>query len=805
MSPWSGFFLASTVYPVSFLFLVLAGGPLLARLAGTSSLGVSRDPTAARYPCGPPHQSYAFCNSSLPVGLRARDIVSRLHLREKIGLLSDAAEPVPRLGLPAYEWWSESLHGLAPNGPGVNFSGGPVSAATVFPQVLLQAAAFNRTLWSSVAAAIAAEARAMYNVGQAGLTFWAPNANIFRDPRWGRGQETPGEDPMLASAFAVEYVRAFQGRAPLDAGRRGAKRALMASDGGALMLSACCKHYVAYDLEAWGNLSRYSFNAVVTEQDMGDTFLPPFRSCVREGGASCVMCSYNEVNGVPACAGADLRRLVREDWGLQGYVASDCNAVATMYEYQGYAPTPQDAVADAMAAGVDINCGGYYAGYAESAIAQGKLREEDVDRALLNLFSVQLRLGLFDGDPAAGPYAELGPRRVCSAEHRALALEAARQGIVLLKNDRGLLPLRPGDVATLAVVGPTANSSSSASIGGGYTGSPCERQSLYQGLRAFAPAARFAGGCSDVACASDGGFAEAARLAGAADAAVVVAGLDETQEAEDRDRVSLLLPGKQQQLVSAVAAASGRPIVLVLVGGGPVDVSLAKEDPRVGSILWVGYPGEAGGRALGEVLFGEFNPGGRLPVTWYPESFARSVAMGDMRMRAEPSPAEYPGRSYRFYAGEAVYPFGHGLSYADYAYGFVAAPERVSVPPWARGAGEAAAAAAAVVVDEELEAACAADLAFEVVVSVRRVGGSGRDGSAAVLLYLAPAPGERVPRKQLIGFERVRVSGGAAEVTIPVDPCEHLSSADTDGARVIRLGQHALLLEGGERRPFSIE
>lgn len=250
-----------------FFFLLLRPSPSRSA-AHIAALSQGVDRGRVRFPCSPPHQTYPFCNSSLPFGSRARDIVSRLDLPEKIRLLSDAAAPVPRLGLPAYEWCSESLHGLAPNGPGVNFTGGPISAATVFPQVLLQAAAFNRTLWSSVARAVAVEARAMYNVGQAGLTFWAPNVNIFRDPRWGRGQETPGEDPMVASTFAVEYVRAFQGRSPPQK-RRGAggqaKRSLMASgDGGArLMLSACCKHYAAYDLEAWGNFSRYSFNAQV--------------------------------------------------------------------------------------------------------------------------------------------------------------------------------------------------------------------------------------------------------------------------------------------------------------------------------------------------------------------------------------------------------------------------------------------------------------------------------------------------------------------------------------------------------------
>ncbi|CAA7393967.1 unnamed protein product [Spirodela intermedia] len=827
--PSRGCSTAFTLHETFFLHLLLllrpsfwAAAEIAPLVGGVDHGSGGGDPAVVRFPCTKtPHQTYSFCNSSLPVHLRAHDIVSRLDLREKFQLLSDAAAPVPRLGIPAYEWWSESLHGLAQNGPGVNFSGGPISAATVFPQVLLQAAAFNRTLWSSVASAIAVEARAMYNVGQAGLTFWAPNVNLFRDPRWGRGQETAGEDPMLASAFAVEYVKSLQGgwspQRHLGGGHRAgnqAKRSLLGSgDGGEdgdspLMLSACCKHYAAYDLEAWGNFSRYTFNALVTEQDMGDTYLPPFRSCVREGGASCLMCSYNEVDGVPSCASRELLQLARDEWGLQGYITSDCNAVATIYEYQRYAATPEDAVSDALTAGVDINCGGYYTTYAESAINQGKLREEDVDRALVNLFSVQIRLGLFDGDPAEGPFGELGPRHVCSAEHQGLAMEAARQGIVLLKNKGNFLPLRSGDVASLAVVGPAAKSSNSTIIGGGYTGIPCKRRSLHEGLQAFVREALFASGCPSVPCASDDGFAEAVAIAREADAVVVVAGLDTTQEDEDHDRVSLLLPGKQEDLVNVVAAASKLPIVLVLMGGGPLDVSFAKEDPRIASILWIGYPGEAGGRALAEVIFGEFNPGGRLPMTWYPESFT-SVPMDDMHMRPDPS-RHYPGRTYRFYTGDVVYGFGHGLSYSGYSHEFLSVPDKIdlSSSPGAEVVRGRDGTADFVYVDKMPESSCAA-LGFPVVVSVRQLG-IPRDGSHAVLLFFSASGGGggRTPRKQLIGFDRVHSKGpGGATTTarMAVDPCEHLSIVDEAGSRILRLGEHALMLEGGQQRSLSIE
>ncbi|MQL87578.1 hypothetical protein Taro_020122 [Colocasia esculenta] len=791
----------------------------------------------SRFPCTPPQNSYLFCNTSLPVPVRARAIVAQLLLDEKIQLLSDKAAAVRRLGLPAYEWWSESLHGLAPNGPGVKF-GGPVPAATVFPQVIVQAAAFNRTLWREVAGAVAVEARAMYNVGQAGLTFWAPNVNIFRDPRWGRGQETPGEDPMLTSSFAVEYVQGFQGEGPPRTGLDGAgadvvngeKRSLRsapsdrAGDGGSpLMLSACCKHYTAYDLESWGNFSRYSFNAQVTEQDMRDTYQPPFQSCIRDGGASCLMCSYNAVNGVPACASRELLQIAREQWGFQGYIASDCNAVATIFEYQGYVGTPEDAVADALKAGVDINCGGYYTTYTASAITQGKVQKTDVDRALVNLFSVQLRLGLFDGDPTNKQFGRLGPQDVCTAEHRRLALEAARQGIVLLKNNKGFLPLKASNVTSLAVIGPAAKSSNSTTIGGGYTGTPCNPKSIYDGLQAFVRQASFASGCLDVPCVDDHGFDEAVRIAREADAVVVVAGIDLTQENEDHDRVSLLLPGKQADLVSAVAAASKLPIVLVLMGGGPLDISFAKKNLRVGSILWVGYPGEAGEQAVAEAIFGQLNPGGRLPLTWYPESFT-DVPMNDMHMRPDPSRG-YPGRTYRFYTGEVVYGFGHGLSYSKYSYKFVSAPNKVILPARA-GEGNPGAAVTGprdgvefVYVDKI--GSCEA-LRFPVVVSVVNQG--EMDGSHAILLFstttsgVSPSTagarkprqqmGGGAPQRQLIGFQRVHTArGGAATAEIVVDPCKHLSTVDKGGRRVLSLGEHTLslstMLQGWEEEALE--
>ncbi|KAH6803638.1 Glycosyl hydrolase family protein [Perilla frutescens var. frutescens] len=747
-----------------------------------------------QYPCRPPqHHSYPFCNTSLPLKTRARSLISLLTLGEKIQQLSNNASAVPRLGIPSYEWWSESLHGIASNGPGVSFNG-TIKSATGFPQVILTSSAFNRTLWAAVASAVAVEAKAMHNVGQAGLTYWAPNINIFRDPRWGRGQETPGEDPMVTSAYAVEYVRAFQGEyhRALPRYKYGLRRRALGDDydDDGLMLSACCKHFTAYDLEKWGNFTRYNFNAVVTDQDMEDTYQAPFRSCIKQGNASCLMCSYNAVNGIPACANRDLLQKARTDWNFRGYITSDCDAVATIYEDQNYTKTPEDAVAAALRAGTDINCGTYMLLHMMPAIEQGKVLEEDIDKALLNLFLVQLRLGIFNGEPHFGG---LGPKDVCSSEHRKLALEAARQGIVLLKNEKKSLPFNKHLISSLAVIGPLANSTD---LGGGYTGVPCNPRSIIDGLKGYVKNIYHAAGCQDIACNSTTGFAEALSAAKQSEYVIVVAGLDLSQETEDHDRYSLLLPGYQMALVTAVAAVSKKPVILVLTGGGPIDTSFAVGDPRVGSILWIGYPGETGGTALSEIIFGHYNPGGRLTMTWYPESFTR-IPMNDMNMRADPS-RNYPGRTYRFYTGDRIYGFGYGLSYTRFTYKLSSAPKKLSLPESMKPRRQKN---LLYQTGKELDyiyvdqVPYCSSLRFQVQISVTNSG--DLNGSEVVLLFSKPAKTfEGSPEMQLVGFERVHIlSYETAETSFLIDPCEHLSFADEQGNRILPTGDHILISE----------
>ncbi|QHO44433.1 putative beta-D-xylosidase [Arachis hypogaea] len=720
------------------------------------------NPLALDYPCKPPyHSHYPFCNTSLSIPARATILTSLLTLSEKISLLSDNASSVPTLGIPRYEWWSESLHGLATNGPGVTFNG-VVNSATSFPQVIVSAASFNRTLWSLIAAAVAVEARAMYNVGQAGLTFWAPNINIFRDPRWGGGRRLQGRIPWWLLLMELS-----------DGGD---------DDDARLMVSACCKHFTAYDLDMWHQFSRYNFNAVVSKQDLEDTYQPPFRGCIQKGKASCLMCSYNAVNGVPACADADLLGLARYKWGFKGYITSDCDAVATVFEYQKYVKSEEDAVADVLKAGVDINCGTYMLRHTESAVEQGKVKEEDIDRALFNLF---LR----------GPFGKLGPQDVCTPQHLTLALEAARQGIVLLKNDKKFLPLDQNNDASLAVIGPMAVSDK---LGGGYSGIPCSSKSLYDGLGEFSKRISYAPGCHNVSCNSDDGFAEALETAKKADFVVIFAGLDMAQETEDHDRVSLILPGRQMDLVSTIAAVSKSPVILVLTGGGPLDVSFAERNQQIGSILWVGYPGEAGGKALAEIIFGVVNPAGRLPVTWYPESFT-NVPMTDMSMRADPSRG-YPGRTYRFYTGSRVYGFGHGLSYSDYSYKFLSAPSKLSLSKTIKHNSRKSLLSQLMKADYKVdyvrvdELQSCSSLSFSVHISVTNLG--ELDGSHVVLLFSrGPKVFEGSPEAQLVGFSRVHTTTyESTETSVLVDPCEHLSFADEQGKKILPLGNHILSL-----------
>ncbi|KAJ1703933.1 hypothetical protein LUZ63_003712 [Rhynchospora breviuscula] len=708
--------------------------------------------------------SFNFCDTTLSFTERVADLVKRLTLEEKITHIIDQTPAVPRLGIPSYNWWSEALHGVSSVGHGTKFS--PlVPSATSFPMPILTAASFNTTLFESIGEAISTEARAMYNVGKAGLTFWSPTMNLLRDPRWGRTLETPGEDPYLIGKYASGYVRGLQ---QLD-------------DEDRLKVAACCKHYTAYDVDNWKGVERYKFNAIVTKQDMEDTFQPAFKSCVTEGNVASVMCSYNQVNGTPTCADKNLLSgVLRDQWKLNGYIVSDCDSVDVLFNAQRYTKSPEEAAAVTINAGLDLDCGVFLANHTLKAIQTGLVKEVEIDRAVTQNFNVLMRLGFFDGDPRKQRYGSLGPKDICTSAHEELAREAARQGIVLLKNENKFLPLSAKSIKLAAVIGPQANVTHD--MIGNYEGIPCSYITPLQGLSEHVNTI-YAKGCASVLCPPENLHLDDAKNAAAqADITILIVGANRSVEEESRDRVSLLLPGQQATLVSEVANASKGPVVLVIMSAGGFDISFAKSNDKISSILWIGYPGQHGGAALGDVIFGSYNPSGRLPITWYPESFSENISMTDMRMRPDPSTG-YPGRTYRFYTGTPIYPFGYGLSYTTFKYSLLKAPGLVNIPT-----GTAC-------LFKHCQSINATSsycngLSFQVRVRVQNTG--TRPGADSVLLYFTPPHVHNAPRKQLISFEKVYLEPWEAKnVVFKVDVCKDLSIADEEGGRKLALGIHS--------------
>ncbi|KAL3843737.1 hypothetical protein ACJIZ3_001140 [Penstemon smallii] len=707
-----------------------------------------------------------FCDQSLEVKTRVADLISRLTLEEKIQWMSSTSKGTTRLGIPDYQWWSEALHGIA-RSPGTRFTS-LVPGAPSFPQTILTAATFDIHVFEGIGKVVSTEARAMYNVGLTGLTFWAPNVNIFRDPRWGRGQETPGEDPYLSSFYAAAYVRGLQQRDDGDINR--------------LKVAACCKHYTAYDLDFWKGIERYSFNAVVTPQDLDDTFQPPFKSCVLDGNVASVMCSYNQVNGKPTCGDPDLLSgVIRGQWNLNGYIVSDCDSLEKMFSSQHYTKTPEETAALAVNSGMDLNCDHFISSNALAAVNRGLLNETAINRAISNNFATMMRLGFFDGDPSKQLYGNLGPKDICTEANQELAREVARQGIVLLKNSENSLPLSPTAIKTLAVIGPNANATET--MIGNYAGTPCRYTSPLEGLTDSVPTI-YDPGCINVFCKA-ARIEDSKRIAASEDAVVLVMGSDQSIERETVDRVDITLPGQQQLLVSEVAKVSKGPVILVIMSGGGMDVQFAKDDPKITSILWVGFPGEAGGAAISDIIFGYHSPSGRLPMTWYPQSYTKQVEMTNMNMRANPKTG-YPGRTYGFYKGPTVFPFGHGLTYSAFSHNLVDAPKLVYVP---LEEGHVCLSSKCKSIDA-LEETCK-NLAFDINLRVKNVG--KMRGSHTVLLFSSPPQVHNSPQKQLVGFEKLHLMAEEeGMVRFNVHVCKHLSLVDENGHRKIALGQHVL-------------
>jgi len=585
-------------------------------------------------------QTPDYQNPDLPFERRAADLVSRMTLEEKVSQMQDVAPPIDRLGIPRYNWWNEALHGVARSG-----------LATSFPQAMGIAGTWDDSLIYRMATVISDEARAKHHEyvrhgsreRYQGLTFWSPNINLFRDPRWGRGQETYGEDPFLTGRLAVQFIRGMEGDDPRY-----------------LKTVATVKHFAVH---SGPEPARHTFDAVVGERDLRESYLPHFAAGMREGGAYSLMCAYNRVLGSPAC-GSDLllHNILRGEWGFSGYVVSDCGAINDIYERHKVAPTAAAASALAVKAGTDLECGNVYANLV-AAVRQGLITEQAIDTAVIRLFLARFRLGMFD-PPERVRWAQIPFSVLDQPAHRALARQVARESIVLLKNAGSLLPLRK-DVGTIAVIGPNADDR--RMLLGNYEGSPADSITPLRGIReAVSPGTRvrYARG-SDLVVPGDSGFAEAARAAEQADVVVLCLGLTAQLEGEEMsvetpgflggDRTRIDLPDAQERLLERIVAV-GKPTVLVLMSGSAVAVNWAQE--HVPAIVEAWYGGQAAGSALADVLFGDYNPAGRLPVTFY-TSVDDLPPFDDYRMA---------GRTYRFFKGTPLYPFGDGLSYTTFAY-----------------------------------------------------------------------------------------------------------------------------------------
>jgi beta-glucosidase len=844
--------------------------------------------TSGQNPLAPARGTYT--DPSLPIDKRVDDLVSRMTLEEKVSQMMNAAPPIERLGIPEYEWWNECLHGVARAG-----------YATVFPQAIGLAATWNEDLMYQVADVTSTEARAKHHDfvrrGERGrykgLTFWTPNINIFRDPRWGRGQETYGEDPYLTSRLGVAFVKGLQGNDPRY-----------------LKVVSTPKHYAVH---SGPEPERHSFDAGVSERDLRETYLPAFRATVVEGRAASVMCAYNRTNGAPCCADKKLLiDILRQDWGFGGYIVSDCGAIDDIH--RGHRFTGSQAAASALAvkAGTDLACGREYTSLLQ-AVKDGLITEAEIDVALKRLMTARFRLGMFD-PPELVPYARIPISENDTPANRQLAREAARQSIVLLKNENHTLPLRK-DLKTIAVIGPNADAPEV--LLGNYTGRPSKSCTPLAGIKNAVPAgakvlyalgatlsgeavipvpasvltlagkgtpagdkgeyfnnqelqggpavvrtderidfdwgrykpapqvgennfsARWTGKLTPTesgtyrlgATADDGvrlyldgrllvdawasnptktvtkevdleaGRAydvrmeyfqynreaiaklvwayprfvqrqidEAVSAARQADVAIVVLGLSAALEGEEMivntegflggDRTDISLPKGQEALLKAVSA-TGKPVVLVLLNGSALAVNWA--DENVPAIVDAWYPGEEGGTALADVLFGDYNPGGRLPVTFY-KSVAQLPPFEDYNMR---------GRTYRYFTGDPLYPFGFGLSYTRFKY------DNLKLSPTSVKAGDS----------------------VRVSVDVQNIG--DRVGGEVVQMYVTDVTASvPVPVRSLAGVRRVSLKPGEKQtVSFPLAP-DQMTVIEDSGKQVIEPGEF-LVSVGGKQPGFT--
>ena len=817
-------------------------------------------------------QEPVYLNTELPFGDRVSDLVSRMTVEEKAAQLLYTAPAIPRLGVPEYNWWGEALHGVARAG-----------YATVFPQSITIANSWDEELMLDVANAISDEARAKYHEFirrgdhgiYHGLTFWSPNINIFRDPRWGRGHETYGEDPYLTGRMGLQFVMGMQG-----------------SDPKYLKTVATAKHYAVH---SGPEPLRHKFNAQVSERDLLETYLPAFRTLVKEGGVYSVMGAYNQFRGHPACANDELYGILRNEWGFTGYIVSDCWAVSDFYTFQGYAKDPAEAAAQALRAGTDLECGVDY-NYLMESLKRGLITESEIDRAVKRIMTARFKLGMFDPDSIV-EYAQIPFSANCSDYNRSLARQAARESVVLLKNENDILPLE-GSIKTIAVIGPNADNWEA--LVGNYNGIPKDPVTILDGIKAKASS------CTEVIWAEGSDLApgihnlipvsscylqtpdgrqgalgeyfdnrdmngeplfrriddeinfywdndsphhlmpaddfgihwvtdlippvsgtyhlgtwassayvlkvngdtllsfrgehhgfhkevpvdlkagekyrielfyrnysgdadmkllwamprenlveDAVAKASMADAVILVLGLSQRLEGEEMgikiegfdggDRTSLALPALQEELLTAMIN-TGKPVIVVLMNGGPVASLRAQE--KAAAVLLAGYPGVEGGSAVADVIFGDYNPAGRLPVTYY-SSVDQLPPFEDYDME---------NRTYRYFSGTPLYPFGYGLSYTTFSYADLTLPEKIV-------AGN------------------------DVRVTVRVTNTGKMAGDEVVQLYITDEKASTPrPLRQLEGFKRIHLNAGESRTVEFLLKAEQFSMINKSNVRVIEPG-----------------
>jgi len=679
-----------------------------------------------------------YLSPTQPLDKRVNDLISKMTLEEKVSQMMNGNPAIDRLQIPAYDWWNESLHGVARSG-----------VATVFPQAIGLAATFDDSLALKEATAISDEARAIYNASinegyhqkYAGLTFWTPNINIFRDPRWGRGQETYGEDPFLTSRMGVAFVKGLQGNDPHY-----------------LKVAACAKHYAVH---SGPERLRHVFNAVASLKDMRETYLPAFKALVTEAKVEAVMCAYNRTNSEVCCGNTFLLQdVLRDEWKFKGHVLSDCGAIADFYEGHKVVANSTEAAVLAVKHGVSLDCGNEYASLTD-AVKKNLITEKEIDSALAVLLRTKFRLGMFD-PAAANPYSKIGPNVINSAAHRALAKEVAQESIVLLKNN-GALPLK-NNLKKYFVTGP--NAADVLSLVGNYYGVNPQMITFMEGI------------ASHIAPYSQMQYRPGALLdrdnlnpidwttdeAKNADATIVVLGINGLLEGEEGesiasssfgDRLNYNIPQNQVEFLKKMKSNNPKPVIAVITGGSPMNLSEVHEIADAVLLAW--YPGEEGGNALADILFGKVSPSGKLPVT-FPKSLDQLPSYENYSME---------GRTYRYMKAEPMYPFGFGLSYTSFSYTGI----KTSASHVQKGQ----------------------KLTVEATVSNK-----GKTSSDEVVqLYVShPGAGNDAPLYSLKGFKRVHLQAGTSKQVQFTLTQEMMSLINDKGESVLEPGNIKIYIGG---------